>query len=59
MRPRRWVSQGYDDVGTNVFQCTFHGDDAGQSVVDHALPAFAGQFEDLVATNSVFTWEPV
>lgn len=30
-----------------------------QDVVDHALPAFAGQFEDLRATNSVFTWEPV
>jgi len=30
-----------------------------QSVVDHALPALAGSFEDLGATNSVFTWEPV
>jgi len=30
-----------------------------QSVVDHALPALAGSFEDLGPTNSVFTWEPV
>ncbi len=30
-----------------------------QSVVDHALPAMAGQFEDLGATASVFSWDPV
>ena len=30
-----------------------------QSVVDHALPAMAGQFVDLGPTASVFTWEPV
>ncbi len=30
-----------------------------QSVVDHALPALSGQFEDLGPTNSVFSWEPV
>jgi NAD(P)-dependent dehydrogenase (short-subunit alcohol dehydrogenase family) len=30
-----------------------------QSVVDHALPGLSGQFEDLGATNSVFSWDPV
>ena len=30
-----------------------------ETVVDHALPALAGQFEDLGPTNSVFSWEPV
>ncbi len=30
-----------------------------QSVVDHALPAMAGQFEDLGPTASVFSWDPV
>lgn len=29
------------------------------SVVEHALPAMSGQFEDLGPTNSVFSWEPV
>ncbi|MEZ5557309.1 MAG: SDR family NAD(P)-dependent oxidoreductase [Pseudomonadales bacterium] len=30
-----------------------------QTVVEHALPALSGQFEDLGPTNSVFSWEPV
>jgi NAD(P)-dependent dehydrogenase (short-subunit alcohol dehydrogenase family) len=30
-----------------------------ETVVNHALPALAGSFEDLGPTNSVFTWEPV
>jgi NAD(P)-dependent dehydrogenase (short-subunit alcohol dehydrogenase family) len=30
-----------------------------QSVVEHALPALAGQFQDLGPTNSVFSWDPV
>jgi len=30
-----------------------------QSLLDHALPAMSGDFTDLGATNSVFTWEPV
>jgi len=30
-----------------------------QTVVDHALPALAGQFEDLGPTNSVFSWDPI
>jgi len=30
-----------------------------ETVVDHALPALAGQFEDLGPTNSVFSWDPV
>jgi NAD(P)-dependent dehydrogenase (short-subunit alcohol dehydrogenase family) len=29
------------------------------SLVEHGLPAMAGQFTDLGATNSVFTWDPV
>ena len=30
-----------------------------QTLVDEGLTALAGQFEDLGATNSVFTWDPV
>jgi len=30
-----------------------------QTVVEHAFPALAGQFEDLGPTNSVFSWDPV
>jgi hypothetical protein len=30
-----------------------------EAVLEHALPALAGSFEDLGATNSVFTWDPV
>jgi NAD(P)-dependent dehydrogenase (short-subunit alcohol dehydrogenase family) len=29
------------------------------SLIEHGLPAMAGQFTDLGATNSVFTWDPV
>ena len=29
------------------------------SLLEHGLPAMAGQFTDLGATNSVFTWDPV
>lgn len=30
-----------------------------RTVVEHALPALAGQFEDLGPTNSVFSWDPI
>lgn len=30
-----------------------------QTIADHALPAMKGDYYDLGATNSVFTWEPI